>query len=86
LANAFFRSFSSAGRGMGAPSILKEIKLPRFDNKDVTHQKLAELSGECHEAAVSKEADVLERLEAQVSLNAARLWNVTSMQQKNLLV
>jgi len=86
LANAFFRSFSSAGRGMGAPSILKQIKLPRFDGENAIHRKLAELSGDCHEAAISKKADVLDGLEAQVNANAARMWGVTVEEQKRLLV
>jgi len=52
LVRDFIKSFSSAGRGFGAPSILTCIGIPKFDEKNDKHLKLARLSIEAHTAAL----------------------------------
>ncbi len=44
----FVKSFSSAGRGFGTPSVIRHLKLPRFDADNPVHQELAEISEEQH--------------------------------------
>jgi hypothetical protein len=44
----FVRSFSSAGRGFGAPSVISNISIPKFDRKNDTHRQLVEFSQELH--------------------------------------
>jgi hypothetical protein len=45
----FIKSFSSAGRGFGTPSVMKYVGIPKFDPKDKIHQKLAQLSQTLHD-------------------------------------
>ena len=45
----FVKSFSSAGRGFGTPSVMENIGIPKFDPKNKIHQKLADISQKCHQ-------------------------------------
>ncbi|MEW6686385.1 MAG: N-6 DNA methylase [Candidatus Edwardsbacteria bacterium] len=45
----FIKSFSSAGRGFGTPSVMEHIGIPKFDPKKKLHQKLVEISKKCHQ-------------------------------------
>ncbi|MCX7886568.1 MAG: N-6 DNA methylase, partial [Verrucomicrobiae bacterium] len=40
----FVKSFSSAGRGFGAPSVVSHIGIPKFDPKNRLHQRLSKCS------------------------------------------
>lgn len=44
----FIKSYSSAGRGFGAPSVMNYVGIPKFDVKNELHQKLAQLSKTLH--------------------------------------
>ena len=45
----FIKSFSSAGRGFGTPSVMENVGIPKFDPKNKLHQKLAYISMRCHQ-------------------------------------
>ncbi len=45
----FVKSYSSAGRGFGAPSVMNHVAIPKFDPSIHIHQKLADLSETLHE-------------------------------------
>ncbi|NPV13311.1 N-6 DNA methylase [candidate division WOR-3 bacterium] len=56
----FIKSFSSAGRGFGTPSVMEHIGIPKFDPKNPIHKKLAEISKRCHQLkAEGKENELL---------------------------
>jgi len=44
----FIKSFSSAGRGFGTPSVMQHVGIPKFDPKDTLHMRLAALSMKSH--------------------------------------
>ncbi|HEX42042.1 MAG TPA: SAM-dependent DNA methyltransferase [Phycisphaerales bacterium] len=44
----FVKSYSSAGRGFGAPSVMEHVGIPTFDGKNKNHGRLSELSRELH--------------------------------------
>jgi hypothetical protein len=46
---AFIKSFSSAGRGFGTPSVMTHVGIPKFDPRNPLHQKLADASKQCHQ-------------------------------------
>ncbi len=48
---SYVRSFTSAGRGFGAPSILEHVKIPRFDPRNGRHTRIAGLSQRAHRLA-----------------------------------
>jgi hypothetical protein len=70
----FIHSFSSGGRGFGAPSVVKDLAIPSFDDKKRTHRQLAQLSREAHEA-VDRKRDIAE-LEANINAAVEELWNL----------
>jgi hypothetical protein len=72
----FVKSYSSAGRGFGAPSVMEPIGIPQFDAKDATHGRLAALSRELHEAAAEGEALKLPRREKQVDAAVRRMFGL----------
>ncbi len=58
--------------------ILENVAVPRFSPKDKVHLKLAELSEAAHQAAKENNQTELERLEGEIDLLAAKLWNLTT--------
>ena len=70
----FIRSFSSGGRGFGAPSVVKDLAIPLFDGKKRVHRQLAQLSREAHEA-VGRKRDIT-GIEAEINDAVEELWNL----------
>jgi type I restriction-modification system DNA methylase subunit len=69
----FIKSFSSAGRGFGAPSVMDHIGIPKFNPKNPTHKRLAEISKECHrlkeeyyKLKVEGNSEEIEKLEREI--------------------
>ena len=44
----FIKSFSSAGRGFGTPSVMEHVGIPKFEPSNPLHQQLSEISQKCH--------------------------------------
>ncbi len=72
----YIRSFSSAGRGFGAPSVMENVAFPKFDAKNKLHARLAELSEEAH--ALVKADKATDEIERQVDEAVRKLWNIKS--------
>jgi len=72
----FIKSFSSAGRGFGAPSVMNHVGIPKFDPKSELHQKLAQLSKTLHELKGRNKLDEVERLEKEVEDFVHRLFGI----------
>jgi hypothetical protein len=78
------RSYSSAGRGFGAPSIVKQFQIPKYERSDEVHQKLSELSKKAHGLAKGyyeqKDLDVgeeLKEVEGKIDKTVAELYGIT---------
>jgi hypothetical protein len=76
---AFIRSFSSAGRGFGAPSIINHIALPAYTSTSPLHAKLSALSQQAHRLATQGKAyeKELRLVQQDIDRQAARLWGLT---------
>lgn len=88
----FLKSFSSAGRGFGAPSVMEPVGIPEFNAKQALHQELASLSKRLHQKTAARGANTelaaleqaaargldLERaaLEREVDAAVARLFGL----------
>ncbi len=48
IVRELIKSYSSAGRGFGTPSVMKHVGIPKFDPKNSLHAKLAKLSKDLH--------------------------------------
>ena len=76
---AFIRSFSSAGRGFGAPSVINHIALPRYAPPNPSHEALSTLSRQAHQlASQGKTSEVeLRQVEKEIDVQAAKIWGLT---------
>jgi len=72
----FIKSFSSAGRGFGAPSVMNHVNIPRFDPQNTLQQKLAQLSKTLHALKAKNKLDEVARLEKEVNGFAQRLFGI----------
>jgi len=61
----FIKSFSSAGRGFGAPSVMEHIAIPKFDSENPLHKQLSELSKKCHQLKLEGKDSEIENLEKE---------------------
>ena len=61
----FIKSFSSAGRGFGTPSVMEHVGIPKFDPKNPLHQKLSEISKKCHQLKREGKEKEVEKLEKE---------------------
>ena len=66
------------------PHILEHIRIPRFDPKNPVHCRLAELSMQAHEAARIGDEMRLREIEAEIDLWAAKLWNLTDDELRDI--
>jgi hypothetical protein len=67
-----------------SPSILKYIKIPRFDPKEKLHIQLAESSGACRAATAVGNDSALESLETANNALAAKLWGLSDAELKEI--
>jgi type I restriction-modification system DNA methylase subunit len=74
IVNGFIKSFSSAGRGFGAPSVMQNLAVPKFNPKNKIRRKLAELSEKAHDF-VKKGKDIKE-IQDEINSNVLKLWNI----------
>lgn len=44
----FIKSYSSAGRGFGTPSVIKHIGIPKYNCENEIHKRLSQISKLCH--------------------------------------
>jgi hypothetical protein len=72
----YIRSFSSAGRGFGAPSVMNNLAIPKFDESARDHLKIVELSQKAHSFVVQGKG--IEEIQSDLNEAVVRLWNIKS--------
>jgi hypothetical protein len=72
----FIKSFSSAGRGFGTPSVMEHVGIPKFDAKNPVHQKLAEISKKCHRLKAEGKEKEIEKLEKENDELVKKLFGI----------
>lgn len=72
----FIKSFSSAGRGFGAPSVMEHVGIPKFDHKNKIHKKLSEISKNCHKLKSMDKEEEIEKLELENNLLVNKLFRI----------
>jgi hypothetical protein len=75
LVNEAVASFSAAGRGFAAPSVVKSLGLVGFDGANEVHAELARLSARCHRLKRAASSG-LKTLEGEIDRLALKLWGV----------
>ena len=61
----FIKSFSSAGRGFGTPSVMEHVGIPKYDPQNLLHQKLSEISKRCHQLKLEGNETEITQLEKE---------------------
>lgn len=72
----YIRSYSSAGRGFGAPSVMEHVGMAKFDSKNAVHRRLSELSRELHELRVEEDKEEIARREVEVNAGVGELFGL----------
>jgi len=76
VVNEYIRSFSSAGRGFGAPSVMSNLAIPKFNSDNKIHMKIMVLSQKTHNlVAQGKE---IGKLQNELDEAVENLWNIKS--------
>jgi hypothetical protein len=70
----YIKSYSSAGRGFGTPSVMEHVGIPKFDTKNKNHIKLSELSKELHRLRADGKETEMGKLEDEVNAAAWKLF------------
>jgi type I restriction-modification system DNA methylase subunit len=71
----FIKSFSSAGRGFGTPSVMEHVGIPRCNSKNQVHQKLAEASKTCHLLGKEGREGEINKIEKTINELVIQLFN-----------
>ena len=72
--DSYIRSFSSGGRGFGAPSVMKNIAIPEFDPSSDLHVRLAQASQDAHERVARGET--IEGGREHIDSLSRDLWSI----------
>ncbi len=72
----FIRTYSSAGRGFGAPSVMQHVGIPKFDPNNRVHTGLSELSRQLHALREKGREIEMPPLEKQVDALAGGLFGL----------
>ena len=78
------RSYSSAGRGFGAPSIVKHFRIPKYVKGNGSHQEISELSKRAHALAKRyheqndlQAREELKEVEEEIDRAVTELYGIT---------
>jgi len=74
LVDSYIRSFSSAGRGFGSPSVMENLAIPKFVSENEIHFKLSDLSQHAHKLV--KAGKSIDKIEKEIESQVERLWNI----------
>ncbi len=72
----FIKSFSSAGRGFGAPSVMQYIGISKFDPDNALHNELAKISQKCHQLKLDGSEIKIKELEIKNDRLVKKLFNI----------
>ncbi|MFH1374538.1 MAG: N-6 DNA methylase [bacterium] len=72
----FIKSFSSAGRGFGTPSVMNYVGIPMFDRGNKIHSELARLSKMLHKLKKEDKTDEIPGFEKEVNKQARKMFGI----------
>jgi type I restriction-modification system DNA methylase subunit len=73
----FIKSFSSKGRGIGTPSVMDHVGIPKFDPQNALHLKLAEISKQCHQLKLEGKDEEIKKLEKENDALVEELFGIS---------
>ncbi len=76
VVDQYIRSYSSPGRGFGAPSVMNHLAIPKFKSDNKIHKKIAGLSRRAHHLVAQGKG--IEELQTELNETVEKLWSITS--------
>lgn len=76
MVDEYIRSFSSPGRGFGAPSVMNHLAIPKFNSNNRVHIRISDLSQKAHGLVV--QGKKIEELQTELDEAVERLWTIKS--------
>ncbi len=73
----FIKTYSSAGRGFGAPSVMQHVGIRKFDPTNPVHAGLADLSRQLHDLRAKDRLIEMPPLEKRVDALAEKLFGLS---------
>lgn len=73
IVREFIKSYSSAGRGFGTPSVMEHIGIPQFDPGNTMHIKLSDISKILHKS--KNKTNEVTKLERELNILVNKLFN-----------
>lgn len=74
------KSYSSAGRGFGTPSVMEHVGIQKFDEKNKVHKRLSALSKSLHRLRTKGQTAAMEDLEEDVDRSVTELFGIEKPQ------
>lgn len=71
----FIKSFSSAGRGFGTPSVMEHVGIPRFDSENIFHQGFAKFSKKCHQLKKEGREEEITKIEKNINEMVQKIFH-----------
>jgi hypothetical protein len=68
------------------PHIFQNVRVPAYDASSITHRKLVQLSQQAHEVVNQGDLGELSKIEAEVDRQAAKVWDLSERELKDLQV
>lgn len=75
----FVKSYSSAGRGFGAPSVMEHVAIPKFEKSNALHNQLSQLSKLLHRLKREEKERHIETTEEEVENALRQLFGLPDM-------
>ncbi len=72
----FVKAYSSAGRGFGAPSVMKHIGIQKHDSNNKLHSRLSDLSLRLHELVADEYYSDIATIENEIDEITLMLFNI----------
>ncbi|MCR4398465.1 MAG: SAM-dependent DNA methyltransferase [Firmicutes bacterium] len=84
-ANGAAKSYSQeGGKSFGDPHVLEHIRIPWYDEANLVHRRLAELSEQAHLAVRAGDKERLRAVEAEIDQQAAVLWDLSEAEMHEI--
>jgi len=83
LANSSLFRFAVAAYSINIqqdPHVFQNVRIPKYENSDPAHRRLAQLARRAHEVAHEGEPGELSKIEVQIDQEAARVWGLSEQE------
>jgi len=88
IVNLVLQSIAKGGKNFATPEFINMINIMKYDDSNLFHKKLAELSKKAHQLAQLNQEDELRKVEEEIDNIVAKLYGLTNeelMEIKNCL-